>query len=126
MAKKDATLSGSQYQLMQVLWDLGEATAAEIRDAWPGSKTPAHTTVGTVLTRLEKRGLLTSKRRGRERVFSSLIDESEVRRSMVSQMVGTLFAGDPYALLTHLVKETDVTPEDLEAAQRLLDEGSKK
>ena len=126
MPKKDATLSGSQYQLMQVLWGLGEGTAAEIREAWPGAKRPAHTTVGTVLTRLEKRGLLESQRRGRERVFRPLINESEVRRSMVSQMVGTLFAGDPNALLTHLIKETDVSPEDLEAAQRLLDEESKK
>lgn len=126
MTQKDVTLSGAQFQVMQILWRLERATVADILQAWPDSKSPAHTTVATVLSRLEKRGVLRSQRQGRERLYQPLIQESEVKRSMVSKMVGTLFAGDPYELLTHLVKESDVSPEDLEAARRLLDQESKK
>ena len=126
MTKKDIALSDSQFQLMSVLWTLEEASVTDILASWPRVKKPAHTTIGTVLSRLEKRGLLISERRGREKVYRALVQESEVRRSMVTNMVGTLFAGNPQALLTHLIKETDVTPEDLKAAQNLLNKETKK
>lgn len=124
--KKDVALSGAQYRLMQILWELGEGTAADVLETWHGRRKPAHTTVGTMLSRLEKRGLLDSERRGRERVFRPLVAESRVKQSMVTQLVGTLFAGDPQGLLAHLVKDTEVTREDLEAARRLLDEELKR
>ena len=124
--EKDVALSGAQYRLMRILWELGEGTAADLLDAWPGRRKPAHTTVGTMLSRLEKRGILDSERRGRERVFRPLVAESEVRHSMVAQLVGTLFAGDAQALFAHLVKDGEVAREDLEAARRLLDEESKR
>ncbi|MEM7283252.1 MAG: BlaI/MecI/CopY family transcriptional regulator [Pseudomonadota bacterium] len=126
MSKKDIALSDSQFQLMSVLWTLEQASVTDILESWPSAKKPAYTTIGTVLSRLEKRGLLISERRGREKVYRALVQESEVRRSMVSNMVGTLFAGNPQALLTHLIKETDVTPEDLKAAQDLLNKETKK
>ncbi len=125
-SSKDITLSGAQYQLMQVLWAQGEATAGEVRNAWQGARRPAHTTIGTVLSRLEKKGLLSSSRRGRERVFTPLVAEADVRRNMVSQLVGTLFAGDPQELLAHLIRESDVAPEDLDAARRLLQEDAEQ
>ena len=124
--QKSVSLSGTQYRLMQILWELGEGTAAEVLQAWPGRRKPAHTTVGTMLTRLENRGILSSERRGRERVFRPLVAESDVKRSMVTQLVGTLFAGDPQGLLTHLVKESEVAREDLEAVRQMLDEELKR
>ena len=122
----DVTLSGAQYRLMKILWELGEATAADVLGAWRGRRKPAHTTVGTMLSRLEKRGILESGRRGRERVFRPLVAESEVQRGMVGQLVDTLFAGDSQALLAHLVKDSEVAREDLEAVRRLLDEELKR
>ena len=124
--KKDVSLSGAQYRLMQILWELNEGTAADVLEAWHGRRKPAHTTVGTMLSRLEKRGILDSERRGRERVFRPLVAESEVKQSMVTQLVGTLFAGDPQGLFAHLVKDTEVEREDLEAVRRLLDEELKR
>ena len=124
--EKDVALSGAQYRLMRILWQLDGGTAAEVLEAWHGRRKPAHTTVGTMLSRLEKRGILDSELRGRERVFRPLVAESDVRRNMVAQMVDTLFAGDSQALLTHLVKDSEVAREDLEAARRLLDEELKR
>lgn len=123
-SKKDFSLTPSQYRVMRVLWQLGEGTAGDVLDAWDGRKKPAHTTVGTVLIRLEKRGLLRSKRRGRERVFHPLVGEFDVKQCMVSKLVDTAFAGDAQELLVHLVKKSDVMPDDLETMRRLLEEDS--
>ncbi len=109
---------------MQILWKLGSASAGELLSVWPGvfpeTRVPALSTVSTVLSRLEQRGVLRSERQGRERVFTPLVKQTDVRRNMVSQLVSTLFGGDSQALLAHLVRESDVALEDIETARRML------
>lgn len=112
-------LSDQQYQLMQVLWHLqeGSTKAVHAQLSYLGL---AHTTVATILTRLEKRGVLSSRTVGRERIYTPLISENAARRSMVSSLVSTLFKGDDKQLLAHLVKETDLESGDLEDIQQML------
>lgn len=116
-------LSDQQYQLMQALWQLGEGSAKTVQNQ-AAHMGLAHTTVATILTRLEKKGVLTSRTEGRERVFKPTISEGAVRRSMVSSLVGTLFKGDDRQLLAHLVKESDLQADDLDEIQKMLEEAN--
>jgi len=112
-------LSDQQYQIVQALWALGQGSARDVQQHLSGLGL-AHTTVGTILTRLEKRGVLSSSSRGRERVFEALISEGDVKRSMVSSLVSTLFKGDSKALLAHLVSEGDIDKTELSEIEALL------
>jgi len=111
-------LSDQQYQVVQALWAVGEGSAKEVQTQ--SGLDLAHTTISTILSRLEKRGILSSQSKGRERVYKSLISENDVQRSMVSSLVSTLFKGDPKALLAHLVREGDFDDNDLVEIQSLL------
>ncbi|WP_417460290.1 BlaI/MecI/CopY family transcriptional regulator [Kordiimonas sp.] len=113
-------LSDQQYQIVQVLWQLGEGSAKDVQHALEALSL-AHTTVGTVLSRLEKKGVLSSETRGRERIYKAEIDERDVKRSMVSSLVSTLFKGDSKALLAHLVREGDFDQGDLKDVEALLE-----
>jgi BlaI family penicillinase repressor len=115
----DIALSELQLDVMRVLWR-GEASVADVAAALVTSRGLAHTTIATVLTRLGKRGLVDARRDGRQLVYRALVDESQVRRSMVGDLIQNLFRGDPKALLAHLVNESDVAPGDLERVQALL------
>jgi len=126
MAKKDVRLSDVQLVLMRSLWDAGRATTAEMHDRVGKPRQLAYTTVSTLLTRLEKRGLVKSVKDQGERVFRPMVTESEVTRSMVSSLVETLFRGDPSALVSHLVKEKDLDKDDIEAVRKLMAKGAKK
>lgn len=113
-------LSDQQYTLVSTLWTLGEGSARDVQEAC--GLDLAHTTVGTILTRLEKKGVLASETRGRERIFHPLVNETDVKSSMVSSLVSTLFKGDSSALLAHLVREGDVDGDELESIKAMLDE----
>jgi predicted transcriptional regulator len=78
--------------------------------------------VATLLARLEKRGLVKSQKDGRERVFEPLVSEADVKRHMVSDLVAKLFRGDPRALVSHLVKDSEFDAADLETVRRMLGE----
>lgn len=115
----DIALSELQLDVMRVLWR-GEASVADVAAALVTSRGLAHTTIATVLTRLAKRGLVEANRDGRQLIYRALVDESQVRRSMVGDLIQSLFRGDPQALLAHLVREKEVAPGDLERVRALL------
>ena len=111
--KKKIQLSELQLAVMRELWRRGEAPTAEIAAALQAERGLAHTTVATLLARLEKRGLVALRRDGRALLHRPRVSEDDVRRSMVSELVANLFRGDSTALLAHLVSEDEVSPADL-------------
>ncbi|OHE82315.1 MAG: BlaI family transcriptional regulator [Lysobacterales bacterium GWF1_69_6] len=122
----DIALSELQLDVMRVLWR-GDSSVADVAAALADSRGLAHTTVATVLTRLARRGVVAARRDGRQLVYRATVSEPQVRRSMVGDLIQSLFKGDPRALLAHLVSEKDVAPGDLAKVQALLaaDEGRK-
>lgn len=120
-AKGDVSLSELQLALMRVLWTRGRASTAEVAEAMREQQRPlAHTTVATLLSRLEKRGLLASERDGRALVYRAAVSEPEVQRSMVSGLLSMLFGGRPEALLSHLVEEGELGDDDLARMRAML------
>ncbi len=116
-------LSDPQLALMRVLWASGEISVADAAAALAPERKLAHTTVATMLSRLEKRGLVVARRDGRELRYRACVAEHEVRRSMVSGLLSALFGGDAKALVAHLIREDEIAPRDLERVRELI--GSK-
>jgi predicted transcriptional regulator len=125
-AKPDVALSELQIALMRVLWERGEASTAEIAEALAAERGIKHTTVATLLTRLEKRGVVALRRDGRQLIYRALVSEPEVRRSMVAELLSTLFGGDARALVSHLVDESEIAPGDLDRLRKALGRGGQR
>ena len=117
---EDIVLSDLQLDLMRVLWRAGDLSVAEVTEAL-ADRGLAHTTVATLLTRLEKRGAVAVRRDGRMLVYTACVSEAQVRRNKVSSLIAQVFRGDPRALLAHLVSEREVAPGDLEQVRALLE-----
>ncbi|MBL8298166.1 MAG: BlaI/MecI/CopY family transcriptional regulator [Rhodanobacteraceae bacterium] len=108
---------------MRVLWARGESSTAEVAEVLARERGIKHTTVATMLMRLEKRGVVALRRDARQVYYQARVSESEVRRSMVSELLGSLFGGDARALVSHLVDEAEIVPGDLEALRQRLARG---
>jgi BlaI family transcriptional regulator, penicillinase repressor len=109
----NVSLSELQIALMRVLWDRGETSTADVAAVLADERGLAHTTIATLLTRLEKRGVVVQRRDGRQLFYRAAVEESDVRRSMVADLIGALFAGDANELVAHLVQEAEIAPDDL-------------
>ena len=118
--EEDVALSELQIAVMRELWSRQEASTAEVAQALADRRGLAHTTVATLLTRLEKRGVVAARRDGRQLVYRALVSEEQVRRSMVAGLLGSVFGGDAPALVSHLVRESELGADDLERIKRLL------
>lgn len=118
-------LSDLQLGLLRILWDRGEATATDVHAALvEQDRELAPTTVSTMLSRLEKKGIITHRVEGRQYIYRALVGESEVRRSMLARLTDYFFRGDVSALVSHLVEGRDVDPDDVARVKQLLAERS--
>jgi len=116
-------LSDQQLAFMRVLWDRGEATAQDVQAALAEQgHALAPTTVATVLTRLERKGLVAHRRSGRQFVYRASANEQEIRRSMLARLTDFFFGGDPDALVSHLTAGRGLGEDDLEEVRRLIAE----
>ena len=120
---EDVSLSELQIALMRVLWRRGESSVADVAAELADERGLKHTTVATLLTRLEKRGVVAQRREGRQLFYSAQVGEAQVRRSMVADLIGALFEGDARQLVAHLVQESEIAPGDLAKVRKRLARG---
>src|SRR5262245_39299238 len=117
---RNPQLSAVQLAVMRALWESGTATTAAVHERMGKPRSLAYTTVATLLNRLEKRGLVSSRKDTRERVFEPTVSEDEVKRRMVSDLVANLFRGDPRALVSQLVSDAEIDEGDLDTVRRMI------
>jgi BlaI family penicillinase repressor len=109
----DLVLSDLQLLLMRVFWSRPTATAADVVAELRATRPLAHTTVATLLSRLEKRGLLLATREGRQVTYRAAVSRRDVRRSMVSALLSGLFDGEARGLVSHLVDQRHIDGDEL-------------
>jgi BlaI family transcriptional regulator, penicillinase repressor len=114
-------LTELQLAILRLLWDRREATVAELWEALHDERGLAQTTVATLVTRLQRRGIVTRRTRDRQFVYRATITEADVQHSMVSELTERLFAGDPAALVSHLISASDMSPGDLARVKQMIE-----
>src|SRR5438445_10616468 len=106
-------LTELQLAILRVIWDKGEATVQDIWEALHPERQLAQTTVATMLSRLERGGVVTRGAQAMQYHYRAAVTEQEVQHSMVGELTERLFDGDVTALVQHLLSGEDVSPGDL-------------
>jgi predicted transcriptional regulator len=113
-------LTELQLAIVRILWTRGPSTVLEVQEGLLPERPLAQTTVATLLTRLEKRGVVSHANNGRQFTYRAEVTEPQVRRSMVSELADMLFDGRPTALLSHLIDDRDIDAGELDEMKRLI------
>lgn len=109
-----------ELDVMAVLWDLGGATVAEVRDLLADDL--AYTTVLTVLRTLEEKGYVGHVEEGKAYRFHPLVERRDAGASVLRRITRKLFKDSPELLLTHLVSDRGLSDEELRRMRALLEE----
>lgn len=109
-----------QLAIMQVLWERGEGTVAEVREALRPERQLAYTTVGTMLAKMEDNGQVSHRTNGRVNVYRPALSRDKVTRTMVGDLTERLFRGDVTELVCHLLDGREMSREELAELKRLI------
>jgi BlaI family transcriptional regulator, penicillinase repressor len=122
-------LGERELDIMQALWKLGKATVAEVQAVLSEQGNEiAYTTIQTMLNRLEVKRHVARDITDRTHHYYAVLKEPAAAESAIKRLTGRFFEGSAEALVSRLV-EKDLTPEQLERIQGLIDahrKGEKK
>jgi predicted transcriptional regulator len=115
-----------QLAVMTVVWDLGEATVAQVRERLATDKDLAYTTVLSVMQKLEKAGWIKHRSDGRSYVYLPRRSRNDAERTALRQFTERAFGGDPLVLFQHLLDDDRMTEAELTELRKMLERRRKE
>jgi predicted transcriptional regulator len=114
-------LSALELEVMNLLWDLGESTSAELVEAFTRRRPLAPTTIRTVLANIEEKGYVervpTTERALR---YRPAFPREAVATQTLRQLVGRLFGGSSKLAIAQLLTDEELDAGELEEIQKLV------
>ena len=121
----DLHLTKRELDIMSVLWELGEATATEVRDRVDASL--AYTSISTMIRTLEMKGYVSHRRgEGKTHVYYPVIDQEMAGASALGRVLEKIYGGSPIKLLAHLVEQRRLSETELARMRALLKRSTKR
>jgi predicted transcriptional regulator len=121
----DFHLTQRELDIMSVLWELGEATANEVRQRVDPSL--AYTSVSTMIRTLEMKGYVSHRRgEGKSHVYYPVIDAEMAGESALGRMLDKIYGGSPIKLLAQLVEQRKLSDAELARMRDLLKRSKKE
>lgn len=118
------SLTDREADIMQVLWDNGPSLVTDVRERL--SDKLAYTTVLTVLRTLQAKGYVGYEEEGRGHRYFASVKQQAARKNALQHLTDKLFKGSTELLLTHLVSDQKLTPEQIASMRKLLAERTGK
>jgi BlaI family transcriptional regulator, penicillinase repressor len=115
-----------QLKIMQVLWQRGRANAREITETLSRAEPIAHSTVQTLLRKLEAKGAIAHDVEDRTFVFYPQVQEDKVKRGAVHDLVNRVFDSSVAELVSYLLQNERVPREELGRIRKLIDRQQRK
>lgn len=132
MARKPLPeLSPLELEIMNIIWDLGECTSADVIAEFTRKRRLANTTIRTVLANIRKKGYLDVVPSVEPRIrFRPRVTRRAVTRRTVKHLLANMFGDSPRDAIAFLLEEEDIDQHELDEIRKLLDdqgsEGDKK
>lgn len=115
-----------ELQLLEKLWELGQASVREIQESLPARDRPAYTTVQTMIYRLEEKGAVRRiKKIGNAHVFQATLTRKAVHRRLIGDLLN-VFGGSAEPVVSHLVETGKLTLADVKEIEKRLADLEKK
>ena len=119
--RKLPAMSPAETEILRLVWQIEEATVQKVCDQLPPKRNIAYKTVQTLLRRLEDKGYLKHKIKGKAYVFFPAVNREDVVKRTVLDFLDRLFGGDPRPLMQFLAEDGKIDAEDIERLRKLID-----
>lgn len=118
-------LTDSQFEVLQRIWERGEATATDVWKDLSADRDVARNTILTVMDRLAKRGWLKKRSVANAHLYRVTVSRDRVLGNVVGKLVDTAFNGAADALVMALLDGRGVSAEEAKRIQKMIKAASK-
>jgi len=123
MAKKSFKRLGErELGILNLIWEMGTASVADIHSRLSLEEDIAYTTVMTTMKKLADKGYLSYSEEDKKYVYRPKISPTEVRKGLLSDLISAAFKGSPLSLVRTLVEDEGLSDEERAEIRRLIDD----
>ncbi len=115
-----------QRAVLEIVWQLGEATVHQVREKLTRSRKLAYTTILTAMQNLEKAGWLRHKTQGKSYIYLPARTRQEAGANSLRRLLKRAFDGDPLLMFQHLIKDSNLKDEQLQTLKKMIDDKRKE
>jgi BlaI family penicillinase repressor len=119
-------LTPTQLEIMQLVWDHGELSVAQVWKLLAGRRAVARNTVQTMLTRLANRGWLLVRAEGNAFYFRAGQPRKSAVRGIMSQLIDTVFEGSAGRLVMTLLDDRRIPADELRRIRERIERAERK
>jgi BlaI family penicillinase repressor len=118
-------LSRRERQILDILYQRGQATAADVQGALPDP--PSYSAVRALLRILEDKGHVHHQQDGPRYIYLPTVARDNAKRSALRHMLKTFFDGSPEQAISALLDDasTRLSPAELDRLARLIEDARK-
>ena len=120
-SSKLSPLSRAQREVMEIIWDKGEASVQDVVSSLQKERDVARNTVRTLMERMEAKGWLTHRSEGRSYLYSATVPREESLGQRVLDMVEKACGGNPEKLMMALLDYRGLSDEEAASIRKMLD-----
>ena len=113
-------LSEAQLEIMNVVWERGEVTVADVWKALAARRKLARNTVQTMIVRLEEKGWLRHRVEGPGFVYSAVFPREATMKRAVRQLVDTAFSGSVEGLVMALLEGRGLSKDEADRIRAMI------
>lgn len=121
MRKSLTPLGETEMEVLNHVWELGEAPVSEVQKRILDTREVAYTTIMTVMKNLADKGYLKYRKEGKTYIYSAAIKPEDVRYNLVDRLVDKVFKGSPKDLVMALVKNENLTDKERKEIKKMID-----
>lgn len=120
MKTNEKTMTASEWEVMRIIWTLGEATSRQLIRILGQKNKWSPSTVKTLITRLQTKGYLADNGATRDRLFTPTIPEIEAMTATLTHTVRSMCAMCVGRSLIAVIDDTPLSQQDITNLQQLL------
>jgi len=114
-------LSDFELEVMQLFWQIKEASAPQIHAIIVKKRDVKYSTVKTIIDRLEnKQSIKRLRSEGRTIFYAPIMAQQNVRMPLIKDFINKVFLGKSRPLAAHILAEEELNLEDIEYLESLL------
>ena len=122
--KTPKDLGRRERQIMDLVYQLGEASVAQVREAM--SDPPSYSSVRTMIRLLEGKGLLKHRREGTRYLYRPTQSKRKVSRNALRHLMNTFYEGSASEAVAAIFDSEKMDAEDLKRIESLIKQARKE
>lgn len=112
-----------ELEILQVLWEAGEASLSEVREALSRERPVAATTVASMLKIMSDKGQV---ERTPDRRWRALVSRNTAGQGLLDRLLNVVFDGSAQRLVAHVVESHPLTKQEVDQLRKLLEDHQKR